>query len=232
MSDTSPEPTPGSNEQSPKRPRSAQDKIIEAYITDAKKFLKVAAEDTEIRPILEAHGYDDEEFTNGNTLAKAASDAFEGRASGMGHQKLTGAALIAAIKTARFDYAAFRDIARAAFPAEADRISLSLKGEVPDDTGRFITIAETSYTAAGKAPFATKLTKRGYPAARLATLEQNLDELTGTGGDQDQAQGEAIDDTSDRDNAYAALKTFMKELKGTARGALRGKPGLLAKLEL
>jgi hypothetical protein len=30
----------------------------------------------------------------------------------------------------------------------------------------------------------------------------------------------------------AALKTFIKELKGTARGALRGKSGLLAKLEL
>ncbi len=29
-----------------------------------------------------------------------------------------------------------------------------------------------------------------------------------------------------------ALKTFIKELKGTARGTLRGKPGLLAKLEL
>lgn len=231
MPNTTPETTPAPIA-APKRPRSAQDKIIGAYITDAKKFLKVAAEDSEIRPILEAHGYDDGEFTTAKTLAEAASDAFEGRASGMGNQKLTGTALIAAIKTAREDYASFREIARAAFPAEADRLSLSLKGEVPDDTGRFITTAETSYGAASKAPFSTKLTKRGYPAARLATLGQNLDDLTGTGGEQDQALGDAIDDTAERDAAYTALKTFMKELKGTARGALRGKPGLLAKLEL
>ncbi len=44
---------------------------------------------------------------------------------------------------------------------------------------------------------------RGYPATRLAKLLQDLDDLTGTGGDQD-----------------AAL------------AALRKKPGLLAKLEL
>ena len=230
MPNSSPEavPTPPA----PKRPRSAQDKIIEAYINDAKKFLKVATEDPEIRPILEAHGYDAAEFTTGASLATAASGAFEGRASGMGQQKLSGAALVAAIKTAREDYATFREIARAAFPAEADRISLSLKGEVPEDTGRFITTAETSYAAAGKAPHAAKLTKRGYPATRLTALLENLDDLTGTSGEQDTALGDAIDDTAERDAAYTALKTFIKELKGTARGALRGKPGLLAKLEL
>ena len=224
-SDPAPNPTP-------KRSHSAQPKIIEAYIADAKKFLKVAAEDEEIRPILEAHGYDDAEFTTGNALAKTASNAYEGRASGMGQQKLTGAALTAAIKTARHDYAAFREIARAAFPSDSDRITLTLTGDVPDDTSRFITTAETSYGAAGKPPHATKLTKRGYPATRLTTLLENLDELTGTGGDQDEALGDAIEDTSERNEAYTALKTFMKELKGTARGALRGKPGLLAKLEL
>ena len=31
------------------RPRSAQDKTIEAYIADSKKFLKIAAEDTGFR---------------------------------------------------------------------------------------------------------------------------------------------------------------------------------------
>ncbi len=128
--------------------------------------------------------------------------------------------------------ATFREIARAAFPAESDRISLSLKGEVPEDTGHFITTAETSYAAAGKPTHAAKLTKRGYPATRLTTLLENLDDLTGTGGDQDTALGNAIEDIAERAAAYEALKTFIKELKGTARGALGGKHGLLAKLEL
>ncbi|MBC8126209.1 MAG: hypothetical protein H8M99_03540 [Gloeobacteraceae cyanobacterium ES-bin-144] len=232
MSETNTPPTTGSNEPTSKHTRSAQDKMIGAYITDAKKFLNVAATDAEIRPILEAHGYGDEEFTLGNALAKTASDAFEGRASGMGHQKLTGTALIAAIKTAREDYAAFREIARASFPDEAERLALALTGGVPHDTSRFITIAETSYNAATKEPYAAKITKRGYSAERLASLLQGLNDLTGTSGNQDTALGAAIDDTAARDEAYENLKSFMKELKGTARGALRGNPGLLAKLEL
>lgn len=224
-------PTPGATPE-PKRPRSAQDKIIEAYIADSKQFLIVASGDAEIRPILEAHGYDAAEFAEGTQLAEAASAAFAGRATGMGRQKLSGTALAEAIKTARHDYAAFREIARAAFPADADRTGLSLRGDVPDDTGRFITLADASYTAAGQDPYKTKLTKRGYPATRLTTLLGELDDLTSTGGEQDEALGDAIEDTTARDTAYNALKAYMKELKGTARGALRGKNGLLAKLGL
>ena len=41
-----------------------------------------------------------------------------------------------------------------------------------------------------------------------------------------------LDDTDARDTAYNALKSYMKELQGTARGARRGKNGLLAKLGL
>ncbi len=107
-----------------------------------------------------------------------------------------------------------------------------MRGDVPDDIERFTTLAEASYTAAGQDPFKIKLTKRGYPATRLTTLRAALDDLTATGGDQDESVGDAIDDTDARDKAYQALKTFMKELKGTARGALRGKNGLLAKLGL
>ncbi len=36
-------------------------------------------------------------------------------------------------------------------------------------------------TAAGKNPYKTKLTKRGYPDTRLATLLAQLADLTGTG---------------------------------------------------
>lgn len=232
MTESTPTPDPVPAAQPTKRARAAQDRIIAAYIADAKKLLSVASTDAEIRPILEAHGYDDSEFATGNALAAAADAAFEGRAGGMGDQKLAGEALRTAIRTAREDFAAFRSIARATFPGEADRISLSLKGEVPDDISRFITQAKASYTAAAKDPYAVKIAKRGYPAARLTTLSQNLDSLTATGGAQDEAEGDAIGDTAARDAAYAALKAFIKELKGTARGALRGKPALLAKLEL
>lgn len=48
----------------------------------------------------------------------------------------------------------------------------------------------------------------------------------------EEAKGEAIGATEARDKAYADLRDFMKELKGVARGVLRGQRGLLAKLEL
>ncbi len=103
---------------------------------------------------------------------------------------------------------------------------------MPEDTGRFITLALASYGAAGKAPQAVKLVKRGYPAAVLDPLIADLNTLTGTSGDQDQAQGDAIGDTAARDAAYDALRKFMKELKGVTKGALRRKPSLLSKLGL
>ena len=74
------------------------------------------------------------------------------------------------------------------------------------------------------------MTKRGYTPAILAAHISSLQSLTGTAGDQDQAQGDAIEDTSVRDGAYEALKSYMKELKGVAKGALRGKHSLLSKL--
>ncbi len=68
--------------------------------------------------------------------------------------------------------------------------------------------------------------------AVLAPLIAALDDFTLTAADQDEAQGDAIGDTAKRDAAYAALREFMKELKGVAKGTLRGQPGLLAKLKL
>jgi len=76
------------------------------------------------------------------------------------------------------------------------------------------------------------MTKRNYAPSRLATLLENLDSFTEDKSKKDEAAGEAMDSTEERNNAYVALRAYMKELKGVARGALRGKPGLRAKLEL
>ena len=50
--------------------------------------------------------------------------------------------------------------------------------------------------------------------------------------DHEERKGDAIVDTSQRDTTYDALRAYMKELKGVAKGALRGKHDLLAKLGL
>ncbi|MES2706685.1 MAG: hypothetical protein V4726_08805 [Verrucomicrobiota bacterium] len=215
-----------------KRRYSQQDKLIQANITDSQVFLKVAAGDPRIRPLLEARGYDDAEFAAGQALAAAASAAFEERAGAMGDQEESTEGLLGANQAARQDYATFRIIARASFPEKSDRLSLSLAGGVPEDTSRFITLATTSYNAGKKPPFDTRLTRRGYDPATLDQHLLALDALTGTIAGHDESQGEAIADTAARDSAYDKLRIYMKELKGVARGALRTQPGLLAKLGL
>ena len=222
-----PEPAP-----KPAANRRAQDKAIEAYISNSQKFLTTASTDEDIRPILEAHGYDAAEFKIGIDLAKVAADAYAERAGGLG--KRTGATeeLNAKLTTARDTYASFREIARAVFPDQASRQALTLTGDVPDDTGRFITTATASYTGASGADFTAKLTKRNYAPARLTTLIADLNLLLEKGSDQDGAEGDAIDSTAERNDAYTNLKTYMKEIKGIARGSLRGHNGLLTKLGL
>jgi len=235
MSDTTtttPVPAPSPAPQPPTAKRSLQDKIIEAYISDADTLLETASTDPDIAPILLKHGYDEVEFQIGRDLISAAQGAYEGRTGGIGKQLKSTETLQQEIKAARNDYAAFREIARGAFPSQSDRVALSLTGDVPDDFQRFLTLAHASYAAAGKDPCKTKMTKRGYGDVRLAELNQALDGLTGTDADQNEAEGNAIGDTTARDQAYAALKEYIKELKATCRGAFRGKDALLAKLKL
>jgi len=225
-----PAPTPGAERD--KKRRNGRNKLIDAYIASAGKFLKTASTDAAISPILATHGYDDAEFAEGFQFLKAASDANEDCVAGNADEKLTGEALTAAILEVRDDYAQFREIARACFTGDAERTGLSLKGDVPDDMDRFLTIAKGSYAAAGKDPYKTKLTKRGYPATRLTTLIAALEALETSDVEDTQAGGESIGDTAKRDQAYTALRAYMKELRGVSRGALRGKADLLAKLEL
>lgn len=216
----------------PLRKRGPQNKAIESYITRAEIQLDIASTDPEIRPLLEARGYDEAEFAAGAALAASARLAFGLRAAGIGKRSLGSSGLAASIRDARNEYKRFRTIARASFPERADRLSLSITGDVPEDTHRFITAAHTSYSAAAKQPHSAKLTKRGYSPVALSALIAELGALTEAAADQDEAVGNAIGSTAERDAAYDALRKFMKELKGVAKGALRGKPALLAKLDL
>lgn len=216
----------------PKATREQQDKRIKAYVSAAGRLLTTAANDAEIRPVLEAHGYDAAEFAEGFRLQNLAAAAFGVRQEGIGEAEGAVDELHLADTAARDAYAAFREVARAAHPRQSDRDGLGLTGDVPHDLQRFITAAHASYVNAGKDPWKAKMTKRGYPAARLTTLLAAVDALTGSGSDRDQAIGDAEEDTAARDLAYTDLKEFMKELTGTARGALRGNRGALSKLKL
>lgn len=216
----------------PKVHRSIQNQSIQNFIGDAETFLITVATDADINRAMGQHGYDAEELAEGNRLLGVAAEAFGVRLTGiagktgMQQQKTTND------EQARNDYAAFRLIARAAFPAQADRVALGLTGNVPHDLQKFVTLAHTSYTNAAKAPHTTKMTKRGFSTDALTTLSRGLDSLSGTDSQNAIATGEAQEATGARDDAYDALKEFIKEASGVARGALRGNGGALTKLKL
>ena len=227
-----PDPTPTPAPNAPKVHHNVQNKIITKYVTDAETFLETASTDTEIQPILAAHGYDAAEFAIGDGLVAAAGGEVAKRQAKLGQAEDAVDELHLGADGARDTYAQFREIARAAFPAQGDRVALGLTGDVPEDFQRFVTLAHTSYTNASLAAYTAKMTKRNYAPARLTTLLANLASFTEDKSKKNQAAGDAMESTKDRNDAYIALRAYMKELKGIARGALRGNKGALSKLGL
>ncbi len=216
----------------PKVKRSIQNQAIQNYIGEAETFIITITNDAEIHPVMETHGYDAAELATGNGLLETAADAFGVRLTGLSGKSDKHDDLDTAEKSARNGYAAFRLVARAVFPEQSDRVALGLTGSVPQDLQEFVTLAHTSYTNAAKAPWTTKMTKRNYAPARLTTLNNAITALTGSESTAAIAEGDAVEDTEARDNAYTALKDWIKEAHGVARGAFRGNAGALTKLNL
>jgi hypothetical protein len=224
----SPSPAPSA----PKLKRSVQNQAIQNYIGEAETFILTVTNDAEIHPVMDEHGYDAAELAIGNGLLQTAANAFGVRLTGIAGKTDLHEDLQTADEKARDDYAAFRLVARAAFPAQSDRVGLGLTGNVPHDLQKFITLAHTSYTNAAKPEWTTKMSRRGYAPARLTTLNAAISALTGTESEAAISAGDAVEDTKARDDAYIALKDWIKEAHGVARGAFRGNDGALTKLKL
>ena len=224
-----------------------EDKAIEQYIKDSGRFLEETRLSPTVLETLTGYGFSDEELSIGMSLQHEALAAYCAQ-HGDTPRDLTAAAreLKSKVDQARDEYAGFRLVARAAFPGFQDRMNLRVLGDAPDDLQRFLNAAHAAYTTAGETPYAEKMTKRGYSADRLASLNGFLGALTFLDAAHEAAAeaavpveettdpldaGEAIDKTA-RDAAYHTLKEFMKELKGVTRAAFRKQPEILSQLDL
>lgn len=216
----------------PRASRAEQDQIIANNITDAAQMIETAKTDAELRPFLDAKGYDGAELDKGAAFHAAAQAAFNERQKASGKQKEATAQAAAAEEAARRTYADFRDTSRAVFLAKADQAKLGLNGKVPSDLQKFITAARASYNAAKDEPYASKLAKRGFKASDNTNAEAGLQTLSTAGGEQTKAIAEAQQATKNRDAAFAALVDWVGEFKRIAKVALRGNPSLARKLNL
>lgn len=225
----------------PKLSGTVEDHAIEQYIMDSGRFLEETRVSTDLCEVLNRYGFDDEELSIGMALQGAAMKAFAANHAGSPPDHSAASDLKPKISEARDEFDEFRLVARAVFPAMADRAELRVMGDVPDDLQRFINMAHTAYTTAAQEPYAGKLAKRGYVSERLKSLHEFLDalawldtahEAAAEGTDAAKADAGAGSGKEERDAAYNELKVFMKEIKGVARAAFRKDPETLAKLGL
>ena len=216
--------------------RTVEDQAIENYIRDAERFLETARTNPDIAEKLVGYGFDDEELSFGMNLQDSALKAFQAAHGGESASERMSdpAALTGRVLAAREEFMDFRLVARAAFQNLSDRVNLRVVGDPPDDLQRFVTAAYAGYDAAAEEPYATKLAKRGFPAAKLDALRKDLDVLATMEAADEIADinEEDAPDTGERDSAYHELKEYMKELKGVSRAVFRKNPDTLEKLAL
>lgn len=216
-----------------------EDQAIEKYVNDSGRFLEAARSHTTVTEMLATHGFDDEELSIGMALQAEAHRMFCARHDGCPPERDAALALLTRrINEARDEFEAYRIIARAVFPGLADRLNLRATSDALEDLQRFINAAHSGYVAAMQEPYAAKMAKRGYPAAKLEALLREIDVLATLDTAQEiaEANGDHFDavhaDTADRDRTYQELKAFMKELKGVSKGLFRKQPETLALLGL
>ena len=222
------EPAP----ESPRRPRSQQDKRIANDLAEWGKMLKTAQSDSEISAALAIRGFDAEEFAEGDALHNAATKAFNTRQASIGDSSTAVSDQAVTEDSVREAYAQFRQVVRASFSGAADQQTLNLGGTVPVDRDNFLTTARASYEAAKGEGFKPKMPKRGYSDEALGALIADLDELESKAAAQDTAEGAAVGATAARNEKYEAVKAWIKEFKGVARGEFRQRADLKKKLGL
>lgn len=227
-----PEPAPEAEAASPRVPREAQKKAIQVFITSSYTLLHTASSDAELAAVLAGSGYDAAEFKVGGDLIKAAADAFDVRFLEMGGKTKAHEDLAAAEEAARVEYLKFRGILKAMFPEQAPQLALGLVGRLRQDFASFVSRAQASYENAAQDPYQKRVAKRGYPAARLKALRDELDALVAAYSRTAQAEGSAMQSTANRDRAYQDLRDYMREFKAVARAVFRGQPAALKKLKL
>lgn len=215
------------------RTKAEQDQAMANAISESAKLIQTAHANAEILELLAPRGYDagalDEALT---TKYEPAQAGFDARQVAMGIQLSASKALDAAEENERKDFADYREIARMCFPLPADRLALGLNGTAPKDLEKFLTAATASYSAGKKAPYAAKLTVRGYAPASIDAELQGLKGVANLAKAAANAKGAAQKATETRDAAAKALKEWTAEFRKVAKRTLRGRPDLLAALGL
>lgn len=214
------------------RPRADQDQQVANDISDALELIQTAKTDADLGPLIAERGYDTEKLTAGAALQSTAQTAFNERQKAKAISDKAGGIFADAEAAARRVYAEFRETARVEFSLADDQTALGIKGKVPADLQKFITTAKASYAAAQAEPYASGIAKAGFKAAKLQCAVAAIERLPVQHADALKAAGDAQTATLARNAAHEALTEWIGKFRRLARLALKGQPGMMAKLKL
>lgn len=224
-----PDPNP---EAKAKAKRAEQDQKIANDISETAEMLAVTLKDAEVGAAMAGKGYDSEAMAQGAALQAASDATFKARQKAMSGEEAASLIFTKAEKGARAYYSEFRETARVKYPASADQTALGLKGRVPDDLQKFITVVTTSYQAALAQPYTAVLSKAGMTPEQLTAQIAAAEGLEVLNGDLHIAQGAATSATAARDAAHQAMMKWVREFRRLAKVAARKQPSLKTKLKL
>jgi hypothetical protein len=162
----------------------------------------------------------------------AAADAVNKQNVTAGVQRQSTQRARTAEQTARINYQALAEVARAVFAREpATRAILGLKGTTPDSTAAFKAATDQLFdNALNIAEISNALAQYGYDRERLTNERRSIAAFGQAYQAQVAAMGAAQQATRDQKAALAALKAWFSQYLRIARVALRAKPELYAKL--
>jgi hypothetical protein len=205
----------------PARQRAEQDRDIAHEIAAAEQMIHTVQEQPDIAEKLANHGYDEAKLGEGSALQAGTNDRFYDRQEAMATQRQANARLIGAEAEARSAYNEFRIVARALFKDESDITALAIRGRIPGDRQNFLTMADTSYRAALTEPYSTILGQYGFAPEEIEGYAAALESLSAADEAQNAIDGDAMEATARRDQAYRALHEWMQQFKSIARVALK-----------
>jgi hypothetical protein len=207
---------------------------ISARLSDARTALINASRDADLEGPLAAFGYDAARIQEGIDLLDAAEAAVQSRTRKFGEQIDATEAVNAAFETAREEYHDLIGVARVALKGRDGLAqTLDLSGRRARSMSEGLTQMQTFYDhAAESAPILEALARFNVTEETLRDARARLDGLPELRATQEQQLGDAQRATAQRDDAVAALDSWMQDFTDIARIAFRRDPQLLEKLEI
>lgn len=188
--------------------------------------------DKELQGLVATYGYTNEKMQAGKKIYTSAAEAVKAQKVAVGTQRQATLDARVAEQTARANYRALAQVARALFVDNASaRATLGLSGPTPDAAVEFIAAANQLFDNALNVPtISAALGEYGYDAKRLTREQATIAAFDVANQDQAAAKGAAQQATRDQNAALAALNKWLAQYLKIAKVALRDRPQLYEKL--